>query len=66
MKEKKALYVYYDADHNSLEVFVSLKKAKAYADEQWPDCEEEWDGLAGEDHWYRDPYQHIFLRTVEI
>lgn len=58
---KKKLYVWYDADNNQLEVFKTLKKAKDYGDEMWPDQDLEWEG--GNGHWSRD-YEHIYEREI--
>lgn len=63
------VYVYHDADHNDVLVFSSLKKAKKYGDEAWPNPENpEW-----QDHWeadghgnyHRGEYQSIHLREID-
>lgn len=31
-------YVYIDRDHDEVELFTTLKKAKAHAEKMWPAC----------------------------
>ena len=58
------VYVYDDADHGDVEVFSSLRKAKAYADKCWPgDMDESWDRQGN--CWTRGEYESIRLRVVD-
>lgn len=63
MAAKKTYFVYHDQDHNEIEIFTSLDKAKAHADEKWPDSVgKEWE--EGKGRFRREPYQYIFVRKV--
>lgn len=56
------VYVYYDADHNDVQVFESLEDAKFYAMQNWPDEEEDWvDCEAGS---YYGEYVTIYKKAV--
>lgn len=44
----KKVFVYHDADHGDIEVFSSLKTAKAYTEEHWSFDE------TGEDDWVKE------------
>lgn len=58
-------YIYFDADHFECEIFDSLEKAKAYAEQQWPDASYygfEWE--ESEDQWSYAEYVTLFKRKV--
>ncbi len=59
------VFVYYDMDHGDLEVFASMKEAKAHADECWPDSvDEEWEDCG--DSINRAEYQSIHTKNVRL
>lgn len=57
------VYVYHDADHSDIELFKTLREAKKYGDERWPDDEEGWtDEYDGQ--WSLGEYVSIHKRNV--
>ena len=62
---KKPVYVYEDTDNNVIEVFTTLAKARAFAEECWGKEDIDswgctWD--ENDDQWEATDYAHIYKR----
>lgn len=58
----KKLYVWQNTDDGYLEIFNSLKKAKDYSRELYPDDEDEWED--GSDGRWTKNYESIHRREI--
>jgi hypothetical protein len=59
------LFIYHDADHGNLEVFLSLQEAKDHAKEQWGH-EPEWEESHDQIHDTMSDYVTIYFREVQV
>ena len=61
--KKKIVYVYQDKDNGVVEVFKTLETAKACAEANWPDEEDEWKD--SEDQWNYGEYVTIYKKEIQ-
>lgn len=62
---QKFIFVYVDSDHNDIELFSSLAKAKKHAIKEWGTEEETGCEFEQEDDmWHYCDYVNIYKRTI--
>lgn len=62
------IFIYHDADNDTILAFDSFEKAKAQAEEDWPDAVEAWTydkDRGGLGEWAYGEYVAVYEREVQ-